>query len=62
MRDVLVPELSWPLSLGPRQMFLDLVEVSVGELRVYGDTTPTMIALEALNRIGVLSGFVAQSA
>ncbi|WP_420325232.1 hypothetical protein [Mameliella sp.] len=36
-------------------MFLDLVEVSVEGLRVCGDTAPTMVALETLNTIRVLS-------
>lgn len=55
MRDVLVPGLSWPLSLGPRQLFLDLVEVSVEGLRVHGNSTATMIALERLNTIDLQS-------
>jgi len=53
MRDVLVPELVWPLHLSDRQLFLDKVEITITGLRVEGSSSQCMSVLGRLHELQV---------
>ncbi len=55
MRELIVPELSWPLSLSPQQLSLDVVEVTVKGIRIEGDAARSWQALEALPNLRVFT-------
>ena len=53
MRELVVPDISWPLSLEPQQLSLDLVEITIRGIRVEGEAAKCWRVLQSLPKLRV---------